>query len=82
LLDDYPVSLELNFQHATRANSDISITLNHGIGDQYIGYLDEPITQGVWYFEVADSGKAEESWKLNARSYVKPDNVIKLQSDL
>jgi hypothetical protein len=56
--------------------------LNHGIGDQYIGYLDEPITQGVWYFEVADSGKAEESWKLNARSYVKPDNVIKLQSDL
>ena len=82
LLDDYPVSLELNFQHATRANSDISITLNHGIGDRYIGYLDEPITQGVWYFEVADRGKAEESWKLNARSYVKPENLIKLQSDL
>ena len=82
LLDEYPATLELNFQHATRANSDISITLNHGIGDQYIGYLDEPITQGVWYFEVADSGKAEESWKLNARSYVKPDNLIKLQSDL
>lgn len=82
LLGDYPVSLQLSFQHATRANSDISITLNHGIGDQYIGYLDEPVSQGVWYFEVASSGMADESWKLNARSYVKSDNVIKLQSDL
>ncbi|MBT8120494.1 MAG: FixH family protein [Gammaproteobacteria bacterium] len=82
LIDDFPASLLLNFHHATRANSDISITLNHGMGDQYIGYLDEPISQGVWYFEVTNTEMAEENWKLNARSYVTADNVIKLQSDL
>ncbi len=82
LLTDYPVLLQLNFQHATRANSDISITLNHGMGDQYIGYLDKAISEGVWYFEVINSGMAEESWKLNARSYVRSDNVINLQSGI
>ena len=82
LLGDYPDTLQLSFQHATRANSDISITLNHGIGDQYIGYLDEPVSQGVWYFEVANTGMADESWKLNARIYVTSDNLIKLQSNL
>lgn len=83
LLGDYPAVLQLNFQHATRANSDISITLNRGMGDRYIGYLDKPISEGVWYFEVSNNSDAvEESWKLNARSYVRSDNVIKLQSDL
>jgi len=81
-LADYPVTLQLNFQHATRANSDISITLNHGMGDQYIGYLDKSISEGVWYFEVTNDGMAGESWKLNARSYVKSNNVINLQSNL
>lgn len=82
MLGDYPASLQLNFQHATRADSDISITLSHGMGDQYIGYLDKPISEGVWYFEVSNSDAVEENWKLNARSYVKSDNLIKLQSDL
>ena len=82
LIDDFPGSLLLNFHHATRANSDISIALNHGIGDQYIGYLEAPLSEGVWYFEVTNAEMADESWKLNARSYVTSNNVLKLQSDL
>ncbi|MDX1336079.1 MAG: FixH family protein, partial [Gammaproteobacteria bacterium] len=59
-LPDYPDTLSLNFRHATRANSDVSVTLNHGIGNQYIGVVHKIISKGVWYFEIAD-----QDWKLN-----------------
>ena len=75
-LASYPATLQLNFQHATRANSDVSIVLNHGIGDQYIGHLQQNLSQGVWYFEVANA-----DWKLEARSYVRVHNTIELRSD-
>lgn len=81
LLEGYPDTLQLSFQHATRANSDIAVVLNHGMDNQYIGYLDEAITEGVWYFEVSDHGDADRNWKLNARSHVQPDNIIRLLSE-
>jgi len=76
LLENYPDTLRLNFQHATHAGSDVHVVLNHGIDDQYIGYLQQVISEGVWYFEVSDA-----DWKLNARSYVRAKNVIQLQSE-
>ncbi|RKZ58181.1 MAG: hypothetical protein DRQ44_14965 [Gammaproteobacteria bacterium] len=76
LLESYPDTLQFSFQHATHANSDISVVLNHGIGDQYIGHLPQAISEGVWYFEVSDAG-----WKLNARSYVRAKNIIHLYSE-
>lgn len=76
LLESYPQILELNLQHATRANSDILVSLNHGIGNRYIGNLKQSISEGVWYFEIAD-----KEWKLNARYYVRSNNVIHLQSN-
>jgi hypothetical protein len=76
LLDNYPNTLELNFQHATHANSDVFVELNHGINDSYIGYLQQTLSEGIWYFEVSD-----DDWKLNARSYVRAENVIQLQSE-
>ena len=81
LLESYPDTLQLNFQHATRANSDIAVTLNHGIDNQYIGYLEQGISEGVWYFEVSNKGAVDEEWKLNARSHVRSNNVIHLQSE-
>ena len=75
-LSAYPDTLTLSFRHATRANSDVSVTLNHGIGDQYIGVVERVISKGVWYFEIAD-----EDWKLNARTHVEAKNVINLKSD-
>ena len=76
LLESYPDTLQFSFQHATHANSDISVVLNHGIGNQYIGNLQQTISKGVWYFEVSDAG-----WKLNARSYVRAKNIINLYSE-
>jgi uncharacterized protein len=81
LLERYPDSLQLKFQHATRANSDIAVTLAHGLDDQYIGYLERAISEGVWYFEVNNKTMGAEDWKLNARSYVHSDNVINLLSE-
>jgi uncharacterized protein len=74
-LDTFPASLELKLQHATRANSDISVLLSHGIDDQYIGHLKQALTEGIWYFVIAD-----KDWKLNARSHVTEHNVIELIS--
>lgn len=76
LLPSYPPLLELKLQHATRANSDITIVMNHGMDNRYIGNIKQPISEGVWYFEIADA-----DWKINSRYHVGKDNVIQLQSD-
>ena len=75
LLQTYPQVLKLHLQHATRANSDIYVTLNHGMTNQYIGNLKRSISEGVWYFEIADA-----DWKLNARSHIHAENIIQLRS--
>ncbi len=80
LLENYPATLQLNFQHATHANSDVAVTLSRGINGQYIGYLQKTISQGVWYFEVSAKDGAGRDWKLNARSHVQASNTIYLQS--
>ena len=74
-LDAFPKSLTLNIQHATRENSDLTVLLDHGIDDRYIGHVKQDISEGVWYFEIADA-----DWKLNARSHVRLNNIIDLQS--
>lgn len=75
LLQAYPQNFKLHLQHATRANSDIYVTLNHGMTNQYIGNLKRSISEGVWYFEIADA-----DWKLNARSHINAENIIQLRS--
>lgn len=74
-LESYPDTLLLSLRYATRAKSDVSVTLNHGIGDQYIGVVGKAISQGVWYFEISD-----QDWKLNARTHVGEKNIIHLKS--
>lgn len=79
LLASYPESIPLQLQHATRENSDITVLLNHGMDDQYIGHLNQSISEGIWYFKI--TGKAGDvGWKLNARSRVHSQNTIQLQS--
>ena len=74
-LESFPKSLSLHLQHATRENSDITVLLDHGIGNQYIGHVNQSISEGVWYFKIA-----EADWKLNARSHVRNKNTIQLNS--
>jgi len=74
-LTSFPDTLQLRFQHATRANSDVAVIMNHGIDNQYIGNIKEALTEGIWYFELVD-----ENWKLNARSHVQSKNTIELIS--
>ncbi len=81
LLESFPKSLPLQLQHATRENSDRTVLLDHGIGDQYIGHLKQPISEGIWYFEISDKNDADSGWKLNARHHVRAKNVIHLQSN-
>ena len=75
-LENFPKSLSLYLQHATRENSDIKVILDHGMADQYIGHVNQTITEGVWYFKIA-----EADWKLNARSHVQSKNIIHLESN-
>ncbi len=83
LLDSYPETLQLTFQHATRANSDVVLILNHGINNRYIGHLPQAISHGIWYFEVSDKGGADtgKGWKLNARTRVAEDNSVHLKNN-
>ena len=81
VLETFPKSLPLHLQHATRENSDITVWLDHGIGNQYIGHVKQAITEGVWYFKISGSSGADADWKLNARSHVRSNNVINLQSN-
>jgi len=71
----FPDTLQLSFQHATRANSDVVVNMNHGIDNQYVGNIKEALTEGIWYFELVD-----EDWKINARSHVQKQNEIELIS--
>jgi hypothetical protein len=75
LLADYPETLELNFHHATRADSDVALTLLHGQGSQYIGYLQHALPVGFWYIELGNQG-----WRLNARSRLENTPDIGLKS--
>ncbi len=80
LLESFPKSLPLQLQHATRENSDRTVLLDHGMTNQYIGHLKQPISEGIWYFEISDKNDAGAGWKLNARHHVRAKNEIHLQS--
>ena len=80
LLESYPKSLPLQLQHATRENSDISVLLDHGMGNQYIGHVKQSISEGIWYFEISGNSETDTDWKLNARSHVRANNIIHLKS--
>ncbi len=80
-LEFFPKSLPLQLQHATRENSDIAVLLDHGMDNQYIGHVKQSISEGIWYFEISGQGEGDTEWKLNARTYVRSQNVIELVSD-
>jgi hypothetical protein len=74
LLADYPKTLQLNLYHATRANSDVKLTMLHGQGDLYISYLKNDLPPGFWYIELGN-----KEWRLSAKSRLEgtPDIVLK-----
>jgi len=75
-LASFPPQLQLQLQFATRANSDVKVMLEHGIGNQYVGHLKQTLNKGIWYFELSDG-----NWKLEKRVQVSDKNTIKLQSE-
>ncbi|NOQ89867.1 MAG: hypothetical protein GQ549_02865 [Gammaproteobacteria bacterium] len=79
-MESFPKTLPLHLQHATRENSDITVLLDHGIANQYIGHVNQSISEGIWYFEISGDNGADAQWRLNARSHVRSLNVIKLLS--
>jgi len=80
LLESFPKSLPLVLQHATRANSDISVLLDHGIGNQYIGHIGKLVSEGIWYFQISDKNDKDSGWRLDARYHVHAKNTNHLQS--
>ena len=58
-LAEYPEQLTLHLQHATRAVNDQIIPLVRAPQDQYIGYLQQTIREGVWYITLST-----EEWRL------------------
>jgi hypothetical protein len=61
-LAEYPDRLTLHFQHATHAGHDQILTLVRAPGDQYIGYLQKAIREGVWHIMLTT-----EKWRLVER---------------
>ncbi len=80
LLESFPKTLPLALQHATRENSDISVLLEHGIGNQYIGQVSKPVSEGIWYFQIADKKDKGSGWRLDTRYHVHAKNMIHMQS--
>lgn len=81
MLQKYPERLQLQLQHATRANSDVSVQMDHGIDNQYIGHIKRSITEGIWYLSIAGSTEANEGWKLDARTRLQSRTTVRLQSE-
>ena len=79
-LESFPKSLPLQLQHATRENSDITVLLDHGMGNKYIGHVNQSISEGIWYFKITGNDGTDVGWKLNARSHVRTQNTIHLES--
>lgn len=61
-LEVYPDSLLFSIEHATRAGSDHELVLFHGQGEQYVGYIKQPIADGIWHVEVL-----ADEWRVGAR---------------
>ncbi len=59
---DYPASLLFSFEHATRAGTDQQLELFHAQGDQYVGYIKQPIANGIWHVKVLT-----DDWRVGAR---------------
>lgn len=58
-LADYPDQLTLHLQHATHAGHDQILTLVRAPQDQYIGYLEHAIKEGVWHIMLST-----QEWRL------------------
>jgi len=58
-LAGYPDQLTLHLQHATHAGHDQILTLVRAPQDQYIGYLQHTIKEGVWHIILST-----EEWRL------------------
>ena len=55
----YPEQLTLHLQHATQADRDQFLPLVPAPDGQYLGYLKEPIKEGMWYLVLAT-----KDWRL------------------
>ena len=61
-LEVLPASLLFTIEHATRAGNDKQLELFHGQGEQYVGYIKQPINDGIWHVELNT-----EDWRVGAR---------------
>ena len=58
-LANYPEQLTLHLQHATHAGHDQILILIRAPQDQYIGYLEKTIREGVWHISLST-----QDWRL------------------
>jgi hypothetical protein len=72
-LASYPDQLTLHLQHATHAGHDQVITLVRAPRDQYVGYLQHSIREGVWHVMLAT-----DEWRLTERIHWQNGLDIKL----
>lgn len=59
-LENYPDTLQLKLQYATKDDNDVQLLLNHGQDNRYIGLIKQPLIQGKWYLELSAG-----EWRLN-----------------
>ena len=83
LLASYPLTLDLGLRHATRQQQDNVITLQKGIGNQYVGIVSRDgntgIRTGVWHVELSHSkGSDTEAWRLSRRVWLEGFTRIRL----
>ena len=74
-MERFPSQLQLVLRHASAQQKDKYITLQHGIGAQYVGAFNANgadnvtgrINPGMWYVELSNADSAEEDWRLSHR---------------
>ncbi len=74
-LAGYPEKLSLHFQHATHSGNDQVLTLVRAPQDQYIGYLQQTIREGVWHITLST-----QEWRLVERVHWQNGLNINLSS--
>jgi len=82
MMPEYPSQIHFALKHATKQQNDISIVLQKGIGNNYVGSIVNGVQQGVWHIELSDEGdQTAAKWRLARRINLKSATTISLQAD-
>ena len=81
-LENYPSPLILALKHASNEQKDRIIQVQHGLDNQYVGYVKNGVHDGVWHIELSNQNlETQKQWRLAQRVSIKSTTQILLESE-